>query len=366
MQRPNQTEKVTLYFRQGSSDKVYQAALEPSGPGYLVSFAYGRRGSTLQTGTKTAQPVGYDEAKKIFDKLISEKTAKGYTPGEDGTPYQHTDQQQRSTGVFPQLLNPIDEAETEQYVTDDRWWMQEKFDGKRLLIRKDRNSVIAINRRGLTVGLPAPIAEAVQSIPAGQCLLDGEAVGQVFHAFDVLELEGDDLRPAAYAVRYASLVELVDPVARDELRYADTARDATTKAAMLLSLRQQSREGAVFKDQAAPYTPGRPSRGGTQHKLKFTATCSCLVSGVNRGKRSVSLELLDGTARVAVGNVTIPVNQPVPAAGHVVEIRYLYAHIGGSLFQPVYLMRREDIDADACSIGQLKFKSVDEDGSEEG
>ena len=111
MQRPNLTEKVTLYFRQGASDKVYQAALEPSGPGYVVNFAYGRRGSTLQTGTKTAQPVGYDEAKKIFDKLISEKSAKGYTPGEDGTPYQHTDQQQRSTGVFPQLLNAIDEAD---------------------------------------------------------------------------------------------------------------------------------------------------------------------------------------------------------------------------------------------------------------
>lgn len=366
MQRTIQTEKATLYFRQGSSDKVYQAALLPSGSGYLVSFAYGRRGSTLQTGTKTAQPVGYEEAKKIFDKLVSEKTAKGYTPGEDGTPYQHTDQEQRSTGVFPQLLNPIDEVEAAEYVSDDRWWMQEKFDGKRLLIRKDCESVLAINRRGLTVGLPEPIAEAVLSVGTTRCLLDGEAVGQVFHSFDLLELQGDNLRAAAYAVRYGALLNLVDPVVGDDLRYAETARDAATKAAMLLSLRQQNREGAVFKDPTAPYTPGRPSRGGAQRKLKFTATCSCLVSGVNRGKRSVSLELLDGTARVAVGNVTIPINQPVPVGGHIVEIRYLYAHVGGSLFQPVYLCRREDIDAEACGIGQLKFKSVDEDGSEEG
>jgi len=93
------TENVTLYYRNGSSDKVYSAAIEPSGPGYVVTFAYGRRGSTLTTGTKTEVPVGFDEAKKIYDKLVKEKTAKGYTPGESGTPYQHTDKADRATGI---------------------------------------------------------------------------------------------------------------------------------------------------------------------------------------------------------------------------------------------------------------------------
>ena len=79
-------ENTTLYFKQGSSDKVYQAAIEPKDGGYIVTFAYGRRGATLTTGTKTQSPVNYDEAKIICDKLIREKTAKGYTPGEDGTP----------------------------------------------------------------------------------------------------------------------------------------------------------------------------------------------------------------------------------------------------------------------------------------
>jgi len=44
-------ETITLYFRQGSSDKIYQAAIEPKDGGYTVNFAYGRRGSTLSTGT---------------------------------------------------------------------------------------------------------------------------------------------------------------------------------------------------------------------------------------------------------------------------------------------------------------------------
>jgi bifunctional non-homologous end joining protein LigD len=354
-------ECVTLYYREGSSDKVYQAAIEPSGPGYVVTFAYGRRGSTLQTGCKTAEPVGYDEAKKFFDKLVRDKTAKGYTPGEAGTPYQHTTHEQRSTGVVPQLLNPIVEADAGQYVLDDRWWMQEKFDGKRLLIRKDGKTVTAINRKGMTVGLPASVTEAVLFVATGQCLLDGESVGEVYHAFDLLELDGEDLRQAMYAVRYNALLDLVDPVVSDALRYADTAANARTKAAMLLALRQQNREGAVFKDSSAPYTPGRPSRGGTQRKLKFTATCSCIVADAKRAKRSVRLELLDGMNPISVGNVTVPPNHSVPVAGQIIEVRYLYAYPGGSLYQPVYLGRRDDVDPKDCRLAQLKYRAAREE-----
>ena len=50
--------KVSLYYREGGSDKVYQAAIEPKEGGYVVNFAYGRRGSTLTSGTKTSAPVG--------------------------------------------------------------------------------------------------------------------------------------------------------------------------------------------------------------------------------------------------------------------------------------------------------------------
>ena len=79
---PPSAERITLYYRQGASDKVYQAALEPRGEGFVVHFAFGRRGSTLNTGTKTASPVDYEAAKRIYDKLVREKTAKGYTPGQ--------------------------------------------------------------------------------------------------------------------------------------------------------------------------------------------------------------------------------------------------------------------------------------------
>ena len=58
-------ESITLYFRSGPSDKVYQASICPKDAGYLVHFAYGRRGSTLSTGSKTPAPVEYPIAKGI-------------------------------------------------------------------------------------------------------------------------------------------------------------------------------------------------------------------------------------------------------------------------------------------------------------
>src|ERR1035437_4825241 len=106
-----QTERITLYYREGSSDKVYQASIEPQGQLFLVNFAYGRRGSTMTTGTKNQTPVDYDSAKSIYDKLVREKKAKGYTEGPEGTPYQHTEKEGRVTCLLPQLLNPIGEKE---------------------------------------------------------------------------------------------------------------------------------------------------------------------------------------------------------------------------------------------------------------
>ena len=111
------SERVSLYYREGSSDKVYQAAIEPTGNLFVVNFAYGRRGATLTTGTKTSSPVDYDTAKNIYTKLVGEKKAKGYIEGADGTPYQHTDKQ--PSGILPQLLNPVEEAGVEALLRND-------------------------------------------------------------------------------------------------------------------------------------------------------------------------------------------------------------------------------------------------------
>jgi hypothetical protein len=37
---------ISLYFKEGSSDKEYHASIDPRDGGYVVNFAYGRRGTT--------------------------------------------------------------------------------------------------------------------------------------------------------------------------------------------------------------------------------------------------------------------------------------------------------------------------------
>ncbi|MGO8931212.1 MAG: hypothetical protein ACLQU3_30525 [Limisphaerales bacterium] len=143
---------------------MHQASIEPQGELFVVNFAYGRRGSTMNTGIKTPMPVDYDSAKNIYDKLIREKMAKGYTQGPDGTPYQNTSKEDRVTGLLPQLLNPIDEQEVKRLLKDPAGAMQEKFDGRGVLVRKAGAEIHGINRKGLLIGLPSPVVVGAHKI----------------------------------------------------------------------------------------------------------------------------------------------------------------------------------------------------------
>ena len=367
----SQAQRITLYYREGSSDKVYQASIEPRGELFVVNFAFGRRGSTLQTGTKTSEPVDYDSAKRIYEKLVREKKAKGYTEGPDGTPYQHTGKEDRVTGLLPQLLKPIDEQEVKRLLEDLAWCLQEKFDGRRIMIRKTATGVLGINRKGLMVALPRPIHEAAEALRFKSAVtgdvcesitLDGEAVGDVYYAFDVLEA-GHDLRTAPYQLRHLALSNLLtkSPGNKCVIQLVETAWTPDQKRAMLQSLKDRGAEGVVFKRLDAPYTPGRPNSGGPQLKHKFYATCSAVVSKVN-DKRSVELRLLNGTSWQPVGSVTIPVNFEVPEVGEVIDIRYLYAYKeSNALYQPVYLGTRQDVTQHECVLSQLKYKGNGED-----
>jgi len=358
MQTLTELPATTLYYREGSSDKVYQCQIEPAGERFVVNFSYGRRGSTLNTGTKTNVPVDMDAAQRIFDKLVKEKRAKGYTEGEAGTPYQHSDQQ--PSGILPQLLNPIGENQVLDLMNDDQWCAQEKFDGRRLIVRKQGQNITGINKKGLTVGLPLPVFDIVQGLDA-DVAIDGEAVGDTLHAFDLLELDGQDIRSWPYRERLAALMNLLFGLQQRVIKWTNTAFTTDQKLALLKELKEGKREGMVFKNVLATYTPGRPNSGGTQLKHKFVATLSAVVAKVNR-QRSVELQLLGQDGWVSCGNVTIPANHPVPTAGQVVEIRYLYCFKeSGVLFQPVYLGRREDVNDSECLTSQLKFKPTDED-----
>jgi len=347
-------EQITLYYRQGSSDKVYQASIEPQDGGHVVAFAYGRRGTTLATGTKTQTPVPYGEAKRLYDKLVAEKTAKGYTPGADGTPYQHTDK--ISTGIHCQLLNPIEEDQVERLLADPAWWLQEKHDGRRLLIRKQGDTLTGINRLGLAVALPLPLIQDAAQCPL-DFILDGEAIGDTLHAFDALLIGDDEIGGLRYGERYLRLMNLLASFQHPQVRLVETHFTAGQKRTALARMKADACEGVVFKHTNAPYIAGRPASGGEQLKYKFCETASFVVGKVN-AKRSVSLLLFTGDKITPAGNVTIPPNHDIPATGQVVECRYLYAfRESGCIYQPFYLGSRDDITGEECTTAQLKYKA---------
>jgi bifunctional non-homologous end joining protein LigD len=348
-------EQISLYYRQGSSDKVYHANLDPQRDGWIVNFAFGRRGSTLPTGTKTSEPVSYDKAKKIYDKIVAEKMAKGYTPAAGGTPYVGTENAGKVSGLLPQLLNMIGDTE------------QEKFDGRHIMVRKSK-AVEGANKKGLLIALPLPIQKALEAF-IGAFVIDGEAIGDKLYVFDLLESDGKNLRSRPYKDRYLELMNLVarSPGSGGAILLVETAWTPTEKRQMLENLKKKKREGIVFKLVSAPVVVGRPSSGGSQLKYKFYATASVVVTKVN-AQRSVAVSVYDNSGKVslpvAAGNVTIPANQPVPEVGQVLEVRYLYAYKGGSLFQPTSLGVRDDVDPAECVIGQLKYKAGDKDEDE--
>ena len=355
----NSTQSASLWFREGSSDKEYHAAIEAHGDGYIVTFAYGRRGGTLNVGIKTESPVSLGEATRVFDKLVASKLAKGYrASGESAAPYQQSGGEGTDTGIRPQLLNAVDGSELDRLLGDIHYCLQEKHDGRRLLVRKQGDEITGINRRGLVVAIPEPIRQAVAAIPF-DVLIDGEAVGDTLHAFDLLEMNGNDLRQRPYLKRHSGLLTVLPPD-QPALRWVDTAVETNDKFEIYEDLRQGNREGVVFKDVKAPFSPGRPNSGGTQLKYKFVESASFVVTARN-AKRSVALGLYDGDKLVPAGNVTIPPNHAVPAVGEVIETKYLYAHReSGSIYQPVYLGKRCDIPAAECTTDQLKYKGAGE------
>jgi bifunctional non-homologous end joining protein LigD len=94
----------------------------------------------------------------------------------------------------------------------EAWLHEIKHDGFRVIARKDGERVKLYSRPGndLTYRFPL-IVEAVAKLRSRSCIIDGEAVacGDLY-AFDLIELDGDDLRRDPLAVRKATHLDSED------------------------------------------------------------------------------------------------------------------------------------------------------------
>jgi bifunctional non-homologous end joining protein LigD len=174
---------VFLYFREGSSDKVYNVHLTEGSGGWDVRFQNGRRGKPLRDGVKV-EGAAYADAQKEFDKVVSSKIKGGYTEQENGAAFSSAALAGEVTGFRPQLLNEVTEEEALALGPD--WLVQQKHDGERRGVLFGAVSTYA-NRRGLAVGVEGGINEAVLRLGGvvGPMDLDAEDMGDHLVIFDV-------------------------------------------------------------------------------------------------------------------------------------------------------------------------------------
>lgn len=356
-QEMTEARSITLYCREGTSDKEYQLHLVASGDAFVVNYANGRRGKPLKSGTKTQSPVSYDEASKLYDKVVKSKLSDGYTQAESGRRYAGTDLESRDSGLTPQLPTAILPDDVAGYEADDLWIGQEKHDGENRVLAIQAGTMTGSNRRGLTCPVPADWDSFLLTVSPARTVLYGEDMGDRFVAFDATEVEGVDISRLGYLGRHAALAALVERAGRPGwIEVSSVAIGTAAKKALLARMATEKREGVVYKRGDAPFSTGR-TRDAVKHKLQESSTFE--VVKVN-AQRSVAIALRDADgAQVPMGSVTVPANHDVPAVDDLVEVQYMYRYEDGALEQPKYKGARTDLDAPTAlaDITRVKRKS---------
>jgi len=181
---------------------------------------------------------------------------------------------------FPRFVEPCLALLSEKPPEGDGWLHEIKFDGYRLMASLDGKGIRLLTRSGLdwTERFSA-IAESLEDFPVKSALIDGEAVVEdkngvssfsalqealserktasaaVFFAFDLLYLEGYDLREAALDDRKTVLAKLLNSDTHPSLRYSDHV--VGSGQSMLEHACRLGLEGIVSKRRNAPYRSGR-------------------------------------------------------------------------------------------------------------
>ena len=377
--------EVKLFFQEGNSDKVYYARIVPAGATvYDVVVQWGRRGSTLSSGKKAVK-VSLEKAQLTLERLVKEKTHKGYEamggqvkPAEVAPPVGEGSASKaggirKKVGRTAQLLNAVDSHQVEGLLSDDRVLAQQKLDGNRVLCHIEEGEVLPTNRAGQKTHVPAQVLAGLIHLPSGT-VVDGEIVGQVYWLFDVLSFAGRDVTFASCMERLSILSDEVEPGLSEPVRVLESAVTSSQKRGLYERLQQRSAEGIVFKRKDAPYTPGRPSSGGTQLKCKFVSAADVLL--VENAGNAYRMQVFDGGKLFDVGKVFSGTSNESrafidAALGRgqrlVAEVRYLYATADSQLFQPIFVRVRQDKPEKDCLRAQLKATNRDVvDGDGEG
>lgn len=182
-------------------------------------------------------------------------------------------------GPLPERLDPQLATLAADAPQGGRWLHEIKFDGYRALCRLEEGHARLLTRRGLDwTDKFAALARAAEALPVTRALLDGEvvvldaggasafealqqAIGEgrdrdmTYFAFDLLHLDGWDLRGVALEDRKRLLAALLGAAGEGPIRYSDHVDGRgpeTLRKACAFAL-----EGVVSKRRDRPWQAGR-------------------------------------------------------------------------------------------------------------
>jgi bifunctional non-homologous end joining protein LigD len=207
--------------------------------------------------------------------------------------------------IEPQLASPVDQP------PEGKHWIHEiKHDGYRCQVLVERGEARVFTRNGhdWTDRFPS-IVRSTANLRCQSAIIDGEAIVQngdgasdfealssalrrqphsiILYAFDLLHLDGKDLRQQTLMERRASLKHLVGADAESRIQFSDEFDgdgDALFKACA-----ERALEGIVSKHSLAPYRSGR-SR--TWLKTKCFTESTFVVIGTDRDRKTGALRAL--------------------------------------------------------------------------
>lgn len=261
----------------------------------------------------------------------------------------------------PMLADSADVHELDSYIADVKWWIEQKFDGQRMLVVIDNGEIKVLNRQGMpkVTNLHPAIVDQFADFTTGQWVFDGELLDGCLQVFDMPQAGGLVAPDTRFAERRIALEALLEQgVWTPDPAYVQLTHCAKTtddKAKLAKIAQDDQCEGVMLKHVDGAYQPAKRSR--RMLKCKFTHDLDAIITAVGHdGKDNAVLSLLDPEAGkvVEIGRASTIGKKPTPAVGDVWLVTYLYfTDADRRLYQPRLVSKRTDKDYSECLVDQL-------------
>lgn len=252
-----------------------EAARSPRGKDILVeqplSVKTGRSMDEIAGGTKKKTTPRMKSGRKPAAKRTKKPAGKAGS--------KRKAKRKRAGDPLPAFVAPSLATLSDKAPDSGNWIHEIKFDGYRIQARLEDGKVKLLTRKGLDWTTKFPrIAAAVAALPAETALIDGELVvndehgvssfsalqqalksgndaAMAYYVFDLMHLNGDDLRPLPLTHRKAALRKLLGQKSDGPLQFSESIEEPgplLIKHACKLGL-----EGIISKRADAGYHSGR-------------------------------------------------------------------------------------------------------------